>query len=293
MIRQAQTKAKLQELIAAGNLPASTCGKGFLKVLNPLLAGGVLVWQRSGTGRQLVVKNAPALNAFCQQLFPDVPRSASMENRIAGVGQFRDSKAIAGLGNDIILLRTWCDDALLKNDNPIGAATATAAHGLFSFLLDADGNYELRGRCALVENPTVFMAFEKLGIDVATVIYGHGRISNRLLAWFAGLNTPDFHLLHLPDYDPVGLSEFQRMHSRLGGRVSLHFPTGLESLFVQFSNRKLLKKRNSQALLAKLRKSEVPDVRRIIELIDRYNAGLEQESLLLAPASVQFNHADS
>ena len=282
MIRQAQTKVKLQELIAAGNLPASVCGKAFLKVLNPLLAGGVLVWQRSGAGRQLVVKNAPALNTFCQQLFPDVPRSASMENRIAGVGQFRDSKAIAGLGNDIILLRTWCDDALLKNGNPIGAATATAAHGLFSFLLKNDGDYELRGRCALVENPTVFMAFEKLGLDVATVIYGHGRISNRLLAWLAGLNNPGFHLLHLPDYDPVGLSEFQRLHTRLGERVSLHIPTDLEGLFAQFSNRALLQKKNSQALLAGFRKSDIPSMQHVVQLIDRYNAGLEQEALILS-----------
>jgi len=43
----------------------------------------------------------------------------------------------------------------------------------------------------------------------------------------------------------------------------------------------LLKKVNSQAMLARLRRSELPSVSRVVELIDRHNAGLEQEALLL------------
>jgi hypothetical protein len=62
-----------------------------------------------------------------------------------------------------------------------------------------------------------------------------------------------FSLLHLPDYDPVGLSEFQRLHSRLGKSVVLHLPGDLETRFAKFSNRELLEKGNSQAMLAQLR----------------------------------------
>ena len=31
-------------------------------------------------------------------------------------------------------------------------------------------------------------------------------------------------ILHLPDYDPVGLSEFGRVHARLGHRAGLYLP---------------------------------------------------------------------
>lgn len=35
--------------------------------------------------------------------------------------------------------------------------------------------------CALVENPALFAVAEQLNLDVGLIIYGHGRISNRLL----------------------------------------------------------------------------------------------------------------
>jgi hypothetical protein len=85
----------------------------------------------------------------------------------------------------------------------------------------------------------------------------------------------------LPDYDPVGLSEFGRVHASLGQRSRLHLPSDLDARFERFSNRDLLKKLNSQAMLAQLRRSELPDVQRVVGLIDRHNAGLEQEALLI------------
>ena len=91
----------------------------------------------------------------------------------------------------------------------------------------------------------------------------------------------NFALLHLPDYDPVGLSEFERLHLRLGNRVNLHLPADLEARFARYSNPELLKKRNSQAMLAKLRRSELPSTRRVVALMDRFNAGLEHEALLV------------
>jgi hypothetical protein len=88
-------------------------------------------------------------------------------------------------------------------------------------------------------------------------------------------------ILHLLDYDPVGLSEFGRVHARLGHRAGLYLPPDLEARFDRFSNGDLLKNLNSQAMLAQLRRSELPAIRRVIELIDRHNAGLEQEALLI------------
>jgi hypothetical protein len=116
---------------------------------------------------------------------------------------------------------------------------------------------------------------------MALMLYGHGRISNRVVDWLASTKNSGLSLLHLPDYDPVGLSEFQRLQSRLGDRVVLHIPDDLETRFARYSNPGLLERGNSQAMLARLRLSDSLEIRRVVDLIDHYNAGLEQEALLI------------
>lgn len=278
---EAQAQTRLRELMAKGALPASQCGKAFLKLLAPLIDSAVLNWKRSGAGRQLSVNDANALSEFCRQRFPEVALPADAEARIAGVGRFRDSKALPNTGTDIISMRVWQDRALLKGNQYAGAAAATEAHGVFSFRLTKDNQYRLNGLCMLVENPAVFAAAERLNVKMDAVIYGYGRISSRVLDWIARTVDSSFRLLHLPDYDPVGLSEFGRVHARLGQRAGLYLPPDLDARFERFSNSDLLKKLNNQAMLAQLRRSELPTIRRVIELIDRHNAGLEQEALLI------------
>src|SRR5439155_683050 len=84
-------------------------------------------------------------------------------------------------------------------------------------------------------NPSV-----QLNLGVDAVIYGHGRISSRALDWLACTADSKFSLLHLPDYDPSGLSEFQRLHARLGKRVALYLPSDMEARFARFSNPELV-----------------------------------------------------
>jgi len=280
---EAQAQTRLHDLMAKGALPASQCGKAFLRLLAPLIDTAVLTWKRSGAGRQLFVNDAGALSEFCDQRFPEAALPQDAEARIAGVGRFRDSKALPNTGIDIISMRVWRDEALLKGSQYAGAAAATEAHGVFSFRLTKDNQYRLNGQCMLVENPAVFAAAERLPVSVDAVIYGYGRISRRVLEWIARTAGPNFSLLHLPDYDPVGLSEFERLHAGLGERVALHLPPDLDVRFERFSNKELLRKINSQTMLARLRRSELPAIRRVVELIDRHNAGLEQEALLIPP----------
>ena len=278
---QAQAQIKLRDLAEIGSLPKSECGRAFLKLLAPLLDSGVVCWQRCGVGRRLVVNDADTLRNFSRQRFPNAPLPSGAESRVASVGRFRDTKALANSESEIISLRVWRNEALLKKGKPFDAAALTAEHGVFSFLFTRNCPYALVGRCALTENPAMFVAAEQLNLSVDAVIYGHGRISNRALDWLARTTDSKFSLLHLPDYDPSGLSEFQRLHARLGKRVALYLPSDMEARFARFSNPELLTKANSQAMLAQLRRSELTAIRPVVELIDRYNAGLEQEALLI------------
>lgn len=277
----AQAETKLLQLIERGALPASQCGRAFLKLIAPLLAGGAVVERKSGAGRQFAVKNADVVREFHLRRFPAVVSSPDAGSRVTGVGRYRDTKALKNDTGEIISLRVWQNAVVVKNGNPVNAALLTAAHGVFSFLLKRDCPYELCGPCALVENPAVFAAAEQLQLDIGAVIYGHGRISNREIDWLAQMPSATFKLIHLPDYDPVGLTEFQRLQSRLGNRVVLHMPTDLEARFTLYGNRDLLAKANTRAMLAQLRRSDSEVILRIVALMDRHNAGLEQEALLL------------
>jgi hypothetical protein len=122
---------------------------------------------------------------------------------------------------------------------------------------------------------------ERVGELSELVIYGQGRASNRLLEWLAGITSPEFTLLHLPDYDPVGLSDFERLRGRLGERIRLHLPADLHQRFARHANRSLLDKPKSRAILGNLRRTSSGDIRQVLALIDHHNAGLEQEALLV------------
>jgi hypothetical protein len=249
--------------------------------LKPLLESGVVAEERAGAGRRFAVRDATALRTFRERQFPDAVVADNSPARVAAVARFRDTKALPADTAEIVCLRVWWEGAIFKHGAPVDATGATIAHGVFAFLLTPDSPYELHGTCALVENPAVFAAVEQLHLDLGAVVYGRGRISNLLLSWLAGAGNSDLRLVHFPDYDPAGLSEFQRLRLRLGERIALHLPVDLETRFARFSNRGLLEKGNSQKMLAQLRRSNLPGILRVVELIDRHNAGLEQEALLL------------
>lgn len=279
MIQREKLFVKLSLLKEKGHLPRSQCGPNFLTFLRPLLAANVVIEHRSGAGRKLVVRNLAVLEAFIKQNFHDINVSHQALQRVRGVQRFRDSKAFASDNPELVHVRAWETNILIKNETVVDAVRETSLHSVFSFQLSP--LYTLRGRCALVEGPVVFSCFERLGLSVPLVIYGEGRLSKRILEWLAKQIEPKFSLLHLPDYDPVGLHDFERLRASLGPRVCLHIPPNLEELFANYSKQMLLENRRSQTLLAKIRYSESLEVQRVVELIDKYNAGLEQEALLI------------
>jgi hypothetical protein len=272
--------ARITSLLEEGGLAKTTCSPSLLRTLQPLLDAGVVVEKRSGSGRRLVVCDDAALRQFIKRHFPNTQIDEDHMSRTAGVARFRDSKTFISDTPEILSVRAWSEQALLKDGEPVGAALASSKHGVFSFLLN--DHYALRGNCAVVENPAVFTQFERLRLPVGLVIWSRrGRISRRLINWLEANAALDFSLIHLPDYDPVGMDEFTRLRTRLGARVRLHFPDDLPERFGRFSSPSILKKPNNRTMLATLRRTKLAEVLRVIALIDSNNACLEQEALLL------------
>lgn len=270
--------ANLKALAGAGALPRSRCSIRLMSLLRPLLAAGIVTEERSGAGRQLIIQDPRAFQEFVRDTFPMEDMTPSMPSRVVGIRRFRDTKTYRADGVDVLRVRAFSSGILRKHGDLVDVHGATASHGVFSFRLAAE--YTLHGRIALVENPTVFDLFERLNLALPFVIYGQGRISTNVLRWLADQDDDAFSLIHLPDYDPVGLSEFERIRKQLGCRAQLYVPRNLGDLFRRFSNRELLKKPKSQRLLAGLRTSNLSEVQAVVRLIDSHNAGLEQEVLI-------------
>jgi hypothetical protein len=162
------------------------------------------------------------------------------------------------------------------------------AHG-FAFTLINDGS-ELSfdtTTVLIVENLECFLRFERIYPSANLAPFENGRLSERIIDRLAASEgTSDF--VHLPDYDPVGLAEYQRLRKRLGTRVRLHVPENLDQLFAELADTELIRSRpRNQETLSFLVDSELPcdASRRVLTAIRRYGAGLEQEALLLSRES--------
>lgn len=100
----------------------------------------------------------------------------------------------------------------------------------------------------------------------------------RLQRFYGGIS--DERITHFGDYDPVGLDEYRRLKER-APRATFYIPQNFENYFKDniFLKPKLLDK--SSALLHRLVETQDADILTVIELMQRYGGGVEQEVLLL------------
>lgn len=280
----ARHEAVLRRLEIHGALARQECSDGLLRCVAALIEGGVLVWEKAGGGRRLIVHSPEGLSRFLAAKFP-IPAGEveRLDPRTQGVARFRNSKTRRGTGCEIVCLRAWAASQLWREQESVDIVTPTNEHGVFAIRLGDTTPYRLTGCVALVENPAAFFAWERLSTFAGLAIYSQGRFSRRLLRWLGAQQAETFHLLHAPDYDPAGLADFLRLAFILNNRVSLYLPGDLRARFQKFSKHSLIKRKRSLDTLRILRSSVHPQVREVVALIDECNAGLEQEALLLDP----------
>ena len=159
------------------------------------------------------------------------------------------------------------------------AAELSAKYGVAAFLLREAPFWGCGGTVAIVENLEPFLCFEKMNVAADAAVHAGGKMSGRMLAWFASAEMSKCSFLHCGDYDPVGIDEYLRLKEACGARVKLHIPANIEDLFKKYGKRELLT--DSEAVLRRLRAAKDPDALRIIEQMNAFNTGLEQEILLL------------
>lgn len=281
-----QHRSACSQLLKSGALPYSACGKSLIAALKPLFDSEIIRREKAAGGQRLAVVNPDGFQRWFQQHFPagEVPGSDS--SQIKAVARFRNAKALRSNLPEIVCLRSTRDGGLSCGGTTVETTQATTRYGLLAFTLDNNTQFTLDGTCALVENLAVFHSFERLQLEPSQAIWTGGVSSNRFIEWLNVCVKMGAKILHLPDYDPVGLSEYLRLREKLGNAVSLYEPKNLQYLFRHHSKTSLLTDPRNQRMLMQLRKSENPTVRRVVDLMDEFNGGLEHEALFIAkPAS--------
>jgi hypothetical protein len=271
--------------VSRSQLPARSKG-----LLRPLFDGGVLGIEPAGRGEVVVVRREEAFESWIGHNFPvfgnqwHAPDGAY---RAQSLAYRRDTKATGlGVSQSVLHLRARRSvvSGITLDGVELPVAELSAKHGIAACLIDANSRMSFEGPVALVENLECFLKAEDIIPSVSIVLNSAGRISDRLIACLARSRFDAPPLLHLPDYDPVGLSDYLRLREALSELVSLFVPSDLEERFAAFGNRKLItEKARNRALLEQLEGSVWPceQSRRVFRLIKETGSGLEQESLLL------------
>nr|MBF0221336.1 hypothetical protein [Desulfobulbaceae bacterium] len=272
---------KLVLLQTQGFIAESRLGARDRTCLKSLFEAGVLQTARSGAGRRVVLHDANALKSFMSKTYPSGPEgvTAKVSSRSQAIAELRDSKKARTTQPVAVLLRGFNGSTFHSGNQALAVADWSAMAGVAALRLDEKTLWGFSGTVAFVENLEVFWNFEKLDIKADIAIYAQGRLNSKVLAWLASPAMQHARIIHCGDYDPVGLDEFLRLQSACPGRTELFIPPDLESLLSRYGKKELIS--DNIAILARLRKNADPQVRFVVELINRWGVGLEQEVLLL------------
>lgn len=287
----------LQRLLDDGAVAWSAVSRTQRDALRPLLESGVLTRERSGAGQRLVATAPDVVAQFARQRYPaglDAARGASGDapgaaasgaadgaptglSTSEGVRRFRDAKRGAQSA-EVLLLRGRPGSVVTYDGDALAVGELTNHVGVAAVLLRPDVAVAVRGGLAIVENQDAFFRFEALGVDAPVACFAGGRLSNRVLRWLARPPMDACPITHCPDYDPVGLSEFVRLHRACGSRVTLFCPPDLDALVRRYGKPALYTQ--NARLLPTLHAHAHPTLERILSILERHGAGLEQELLL-------------
>jgi len=276
---------RLRELREKGVVPASRFSASTRHVLEPLFATGVLSKEASRGGYVIRLNANDAIDAFISRNFPSegTHRLVAETNRAQSILVHRDSKKGNTSQTAFVVMRGFSECRLYQHDRTMNAASLTRRYGACALKVDKEHLWSFDGIIALVENLEVFWHIEHV-MDVDLAIYLAGRISNKIITWFSSNAMQKAKLIHVGDYDPVGLAEFLRVYKACGDRVTLYAPENMAYLFSTYGNQSLLRdKPKNQELLRKLKHSGHKDVLAILPLIERYGCVVEQEILLATP----------
>jgi hypothetical protein len=239
---------------------------------------GVFDYQRRGKTEWLVVKDREILEIQIINKFPNGLEFRE-KGRLGGILSSRDSKK-GGRASKVPVIMRFVSDS---SDHSMGFAAheLTKKNGIVSVLTDYSTN-SLNGKIVIVENFDCFLYAEMFIENSDVVIYAGGKIDSRLLDWIDD-SKEITKIVHMGDYDPVGLAEFVRISTNCSQNCEYYIHPDINlQVFKKYGKSSLVSDKRNSKTLEKLRESTINDdgFMKTIDLITRTGFGLEQEYLL-------------
>lgn len=272
--------ARLEQLLAGESIVASLLTGPMRKRLRTLFDFGQLVEEKAGGGKRVVMRDREALERWVKAHYPSGLHGTdqTLPARAEAVANFRDSKAGRRLAVVPRFMRGFGDSVLQRRGVTLPLGALTSAHTLAGVLVDLQDPWTFAGTLALVENFELFLHVESVVPSINAALWTAGRLDQQTLDWIAGM--PDCRVMHLGDYDPVGLDEFMRVRAALpSGRASLFVPRDFEQRLKTYGKVDLLMR--SMAVLERVRREAPDELRPVLATMDRHGKALEQEALLI------------
>lgn len=271
--------ARLERLLAEGSILASELSSPMRRRLVSLFDFKALGETKAGGGKRVVMRDREAVERWVAANYPSGLHGTVdvLPARAEAVANFRDSKAGRRLSSFPVFMRGFGDTVLTRDAGTLPLAALTV-HELVGVLVNLADPWSFPGTLALVENFELFMHVEKVIPGVEAALWTGGRFDQRALNWIAGM--PGGRVLHVGDYDPVGLDEYLRVKAALPpGRAALFVPEDLEERVASYGKADLLEK--SSAVLERVRREAAGELAAVLSVIDRHGKALEQEALLI------------
>ncbi len=285
-------KALLLELSNNGHVSVSkTKGENTSSCFNRLEQSGIVRKHRQGSGNRFSLILPKQLSEYISNEFPQglhTKIDESLSHRVAGVSAHSDSKAIKKLGFDILTLRGSSEVSVSNQIFPLGEYNEQA---YLSLKISDKQKITLQKRLTTIitiENPTVFVEFEKVTeIHWDIAIYTGGKMSTLLLEQLEKWHTEGHQLVHFGDMDYVGLLEYARILEKCP-EADIFIPRTLDkNLIKRFGKSELLSKQTDIHLTLINKFDTLPSSNQKTKLLELYHLiqscskGLEQEVFLI------------
>ena len=261
----------LIELTEHGSVLKSKWPKSESQTLDRLVGLGAVTLETKARGGRAVVTNHSVLMLEIRKRYPSWP----------------DWKVDGHSRSESVLLTTdahisnitypWIGIRSLSNSNPVtvnGASLPLQADGwIFTSILEERiSELRVQGKVILIENFESFIHADRLIDDLDVAVYYAGTMSNVFVDW---VGNQDAEFVFSPDYDPVGMWQYQRLSEF--DTVRLLVPKNLGFAFERFGNREVYSKGRSYLSLLSNLVDPRGDLLLVIELMREHRAGVMQE----------------
>ena len=273
-----------------GRLASSQLSEGQRRELTSFArATGSIQLRPQGRGVVFEVSLSAVVEHQWRQLVPieQSDLSDDLPSRARNIASTRSSKG-AEHGHELsyLLLKAgpgqvdWHDE----QSHPLDLRASTDQLGAAALAIHAGSTWRSEHPLWLVENQALFDRLDWLpSAEPASVAYYSGQLANNLIEWLAEMPRAPA-IWFFPDYDGVGMLNFVRIRSRLGGAVRLWLMPQWQDRLARFGSATIWSdtQREFNAVLAKFTLLELePEVRQLIECMKTQGLGLEQEAIWL------------